>query len=753
MKIPNILIERLAALGPRFIKIEDARPRDEKSGKRAVEHGFQFHPYNADDPTLINHLDRGGNYGVLSGEGLLFIDTDDLKIEDLGLPKTLTVLTGSGTGNHSYYRSDIRDNGTISKNNTHFGEVRARYMYVVGPNCKHYSGGTYEIIDDSPIAWLDQREFEKAVERWGGEVAWSVKVKRDIDEAANQEEDSIGMKIPMEGLLDLDELRQIGPDEWQGVHPVHGSTTGQNFTVNTEKNVWHCFRHNTGGGPLSWIAVQHGIIKCEEALPGKLRGETFAAAMKKAAELGYKVEFLPEFISENTKKFFKNRRFMPRYLGDTIKDAHPIITVDEMVYVYDRSEGIYIERGVPWVRAIAARMLGDSYKSTRISETVKYVMDTTIRKECPEAPPELVAVANGILGVEANELRPFTPDVFLLSKMPIEFDSKAACPLFRKCVNIWMTKDDAQALQEFAGYILWGENTYAKFMMMLGPTRSGKTTFVNAIEAVIGKNNISNVRLQDLGEDRYAAADLFGKVLNVAAELSESEIKNTDLIKSITGRDKIRAREIYGRPFTFRPRVKMLFAMNELPNVKMEDDAFFNRIIKVQFVRQFFIGQPGTDPHLDKKLAEEAPGILNWMLEGLHRLLEKGGFPDNRNTAEAKEQYRILKDPFEYFFGRFTETTNDYSDAIGKQEFYDAYAAFCKAHKTMPRSAYEVTARMKEKDIRLSLIKCEEKNVRAWMGLRWTMCTEEFPDLKGLRKDAQKWGRVLPSGEDDDDEA
>jgi len=36
-------------------------------------------------------------------------------------------------------------------------------------------------------------------------------------------------------------------DEIRGSHPVHGSTTGQNFAINPHENTWHCFRCGTGG--------------------------------------------------------------------------------------------------------------------------------------------------------------------------------------------------------------------------------------------------------------------------------------------------------------------------------------------------------------------------------------------------------------------------------------------------------------------------------------------------------------------------
>lgn len=61
-------------------------------------------------------------------------------------------------------------------------------------------------------------------------------------------------------------------DEIRGSHPVHGSTTGQNFAINPHENTWYCFRCGTGGGPLEWIAVEAEIIDCSEVRPGCLHG-------------------------------------------------------------------------------------------------------------------------------------------------------------------------------------------------------------------------------------------------------------------------------------------------------------------------------------------------------------------------------------------------------------------------------------------------------------------------------------------------
>jgi len=73
--------------------------------------------------------------------------------------------------------------------------------------------------------------------------------------------------------------------EFQGAHPVHGSTTGFNFAVNVKENCWHCFRCNSGGGVLSWLAVREGIIPCDKAQKNALKGEKFKRVLEIAKNI------------------------------------------------------------------------------------------------------------------------------------------------------------------------------------------------------------------------------------------------------------------------------------------------------------------------------------------------------------------------------------------------------------------------------------------------------------------------------------
>jgi hypothetical protein len=69
-------------------------------------------------------------------------------------------------------------------------------------------------------------------------------------------------------------------EELAGAHPLHGSSTGNNFNVNPGKQVWHCWRCDSGGGVLQLVAVCEGLIGCEQAKPGALAGKRFVEVVK-----------------------------------------------------------------------------------------------------------------------------------------------------------------------------------------------------------------------------------------------------------------------------------------------------------------------------------------------------------------------------------------------------------------------------------------------------------------------------------------
>jgi len=221
--------------------------------------------YAHDDPKLLNWISNGGNYGVLCGPGGLIVgESDSPELDDALqlLGKTFTVQPSRG--HHRYYIcKDCPEKVVLAKDNKHYGEIQAKGSFVVGPGCLHPSGITYTITDDSTVQEIIWDQMKAVISRLMPEP--KIPFTRGTGQVMN---------LPITQVFDISTLQQHG-DEYFGAHPIHGSTTGQNFWINPAKNIWHCFRCNSGGSTIDLIAILEKIVDCKDAKPEIIKGEIF----------------------------------------------------------------------------------------------------------------------------------------------------------------------------------------------------------------------------------------------------------------------------------------------------------------------------------------------------------------------------------------------------------------------------------------------------------------------------------------------
>jgi putative DNA primase/helicase len=690
--IPQSLIDKLKPFGAHFLKVAKPIAGDEKSGKKAVEYEWQDKPYNAEE--LAEWLADGNNYGSMAGRGIAIIDFDTKSLAEEFEAKvnTLTVQSGriSGEGRHAYMRSDATENGLLfDKDGKQVGNVQVFNKYVVGPGSRHNSGGTYKIVKDVPLEWVSKADLENI---FGGRLKWSGAIRKDEEEEAEDEKTKIGTDIPLGLLIDLSKLKERG-NEHQGSHPLHGSTTGNNFTVNVKKNVWHCFRCNSGGGGLMWIALKHGIIECHEAHKGVLRGLKFIETIKFAKEEGFQVKVPDEEVNPDVERFYENDEhgkphFMPVYVAvELLKENHFLTqTTKGFMFHYNPTNGIYERNAEDFINAEVARKLGKHYMINRKAEIEAYIRAQTI-KEIPETDAHLLAVKNGILDVRTKELKPFNPEHIIFNAIPTTYDANAKCPLFDKFLpEVVPGEKDRTVLQEHAGYTLLKDNRFQKALMLTGKKQNGKSTFLWVIEKLIGEKNVSNIPLQILSDStyRFFLSQLYGKMANINAELPPTRLKETDTFKNVVTGDTVTAEFKGVNPFTFHPYVKLFYAANQLPELPKDTEAFLVRWDMVEFPNTFLPGDPRRDPKLKWKLTtpEELSGVLNWCLEGLQRLLLNNGFTKSDTLAELEDRWIVEGNSVKAFIERCTVT--EFTENLEHGKAYDAYARFCEKHKVVP---------------------------------------------------------------------
>ena len=237
--------------------------------KEAVEKNWQtLNNYSMNSTEILNWVRSGGNYGVTSPFGFyVSVDADLLEIQEAlekNLPKSLRWSTGKeGHYQYSYFIEDS-SMGCIPLRGGAY--IKGKGGYALGPGSIHPNGVTYgsREIRDVPIAVVEREDLLKVLNQFiEGKENTNRKTVVELPKGNGEI-----LLVLKKYKVDVSQFRQTG-DWLRGSHPVHGSETGTNFEINVRTNGWHCFRHNTGGGLVSLIAVLEGFTKCEGVKDGK----------------------------------------------------------------------------------------------------------------------------------------------------------------------------------------------------------------------------------------------------------------------------------------------------------------------------------------------------------------------------------------------------------------------------------------------------------------------------------------------------
>jgi len=145
-------------------------------------------------------------------------------------------------------------------------------------------------------------------------------------------------------------------------------------------------------------------------------------------------------------------------------------------------------------------------------------------------------------------------------------------------------------LLEIIGYCMYPRNDFQLAFMLLGPTESGKTTYSNLVETILGKDNVAHVSLHTLEENNFAAAETLGKLAIIWGEISAYPIYYSDKFKALTGEIMMRYEKKHRDAFDFPCYAKPIFGANKLPKYKGQEgsnEAFFRRWIIIKFPNKF----------------------------------------------------------------------------------------------------------------------------------------------------------------------
>ena len=413
-------------------------------------------------------------------------------------------------------------------------------------------------------------------------------------------------------------------------------------------------------------------------------------------------------------------KFIPKKLAEHIQKEKRFLTHINSHVCWVYNGGSYVPTGKEFIEGRVRACMHDLATASLSNEVFSHIRETTYAEpEAFEAPINLINVKNGVLNLETLELTPHSPDVVFLNEVPVEWKPEAECPAIMEFVSQVVSKEDIDILQEMAGYCLYRQYWIAKAFMLLGEGQNGKSTWLNLLMAMLGRDNVCTPSLQDLLENRFARADLYGKLANIHADIPSRQLDGTGIFKMLTGQDMVRAELKNQNAFQFCNYAKLLYSCNELPRTNDKTEAFWRRWVIVLFPNRFAENDPKTDPNLLKKLTtpEELSGMLTWAVKGLQRLLENKHFTASASWAETETTWILRTDSLRAFLKNHAKENPTWE--ITKEMFYNIYLAFCDANDIKPQEKATVGRRLQAlfPKARETHPVVDGKQVRAWGGI------------------------------------
>jgi len=239
---------------------------------------------------------------------------------------------------------------------------------------------------------------------------------------------------------------------------------------------------------------------------------------------------------------------------------------------------------------------------------------------------EYLLFTNGVLNIDTRELLPFDRELHMIQQMPYNYDASATC----EEIVIWLKHTQhgswqrAQVLRAWLRATLLGCYEIQKFIEIVGPGKSGKSTYANLAVALVGKQNTYSTDFENLEKNRFEAASYMGKKLLLFQD-ADRWGGSVSKLKAITGNDWIRSERKYQTesqdPFQYHGVV--MITANEAIQSTDYTSGLARRRLTVPFDRPFEGGQAEQKELIkfDAKgmpqgvFAPMLPGLVNWLLD------------------------------------------------------------------------------------------------------------------------------------------
>lgn len=296
---------------------------------------------------------------------------------------------------------------------------------------------------------------------------------------------------------------------------------------------------------------------------------------------------------------------------------------------------------------------------------------------------DVVPCKNGLLRLDDRTVLPHTPAYFNHNALPFAYVPDATCPMWEAWLKETFAHDPKAilVLQEWYGYVLSGRIDQEKALQIIGPSRSGKGVIARILEALVGVGNYCGPTMGTLVKD-YGLWTMTDKTLAVIGDARLAKKGTGEIVErllSIISGDTLSVDRKYQKAWEGRIPARLMLLANIVPNFGDPGGAMAGRFISIT-TQVSHADNP--DKGLRARLLSEAPGILNWALDGLDRLNRQGTFTVSECGAEIKQMQKSGESPLRDFLDEMCELEavpldGEFQNFVLKSELRKQWVLWC----------------------------------------------------------------------------
>lgn len=662
------------------------------AGKRPIRRGWQNEP-----PPSIEMLiewARQGNLGLRTGSasGVIVIDddTEDGSAEStLGLPPTVTVITGSGKKHH-YFKAP--DNVRIQNSTSHLApgvDVRAEGGQTVSTGSNHPDTGEPYVWaagrspEDIPLAEIPPHLLQRMVsttsapscataalsEQQHAALHWAAKLslRQAIAELSRTREgkrnDTLNrVTFKLARLIPYGAIEQPTlEDQMQSAALAAGLPSDEaTRTIASAVTAGLAKPIDPGEFYTTWSQSQR--------FPLTDTGNAERMAALAGQELRYCHAWRKWLVYEGLRWEPDEGAVLrlSKYISRSILEEASRTEDDE-----------HRKKAIDWARR--------SESAERRMAMIKLCQGedgVSVQQEHLDADPLLLNCRNGTIDLTTGELRPHSRADLITKVVSWDYKPERLTPLWDAFLLTILPNDQVRAfVQRAVGWSITGDVSEQVLFFLYGTGANGKSVFLNILLKLLGNDYAIQAAPDLLIAKRTEShptelADLHGKRFVASTEVAADRSFNEVHIKSLTGGDRIRARRMREDFWEFTPTHHLWIAGNHKPRIRGTEEAIWRRMNLIPFA--VTIPPEQRDGKLTQKLEAEMPGILAWAVQGCLEW-QRIGLNPPETVSYATNQYRSEMDSI----GRFLDEEcirGDHTLETPASDLYLGYTSWCASN-------------------------------------------------------------------------